>query len=57
VAKIKNIGEPSLVFTGLWFGTYVIFMRLSSENYKIALWKKKDFENRDDLLVCFDFAL
>jgi hypothetical protein len=35
-AKIKIMGEPSLVFTGLWFGTYVLFMRLPSEKYKIA---------------------
>jgi hypothetical protein len=35
-AKIKIMREPSLVFTGLWFGTYVLFMRLPSEKYKIA---------------------
>jgi hypothetical protein len=30
-AQIKIMGEPSLVFTGLWFD----FIQLSSENYKI----------------------
>jgi hypothetical protein len=38
--------EPSLVFTGLWFG----FIRLPSEKYKIILWKKKEFEDLKDLL-------
>jgi hypothetical protein len=52
-AKIKIMGEPSLVFTGLWFGTYVLFMRLPSEKYKIASWKKNDYEDLDDLLVSF----
>jgi hypothetical protein len=52
-AKIKIMGEPSLVFTGLWFGTHVLFMRLPSEKYKIASWKKNDYEDLDDLLVSF----
>jgi hypothetical protein len=52
-AKIKIMREPSLVFTGLWFGTYVLFMRLPSEKYKIASWKKNDYEDLDDLLVSF----
>jgi hypothetical protein len=52
-AKIKIMGEPSLVFTGLWFDTHVLFMRLSSEKYKIVLWKKNDYEDLDDLLVFF----
>jgi hypothetical protein len=30
-AQIKIMGEPSLVFTGLWFG----FIWLSSKKYKI----------------------
>jgi hypothetical protein len=30
-AQNKIMGEPSLVFTGLWFD----FIRLSSENYRI----------------------
>jgi hypothetical protein len=50
-AKIKIMGESSLVFTGLWFGTYVLFMRLPSEKYKIASWKNNDYEDLDDLLV------
>jgi hypothetical protein len=52
-AKIKIIEESSLLFTGLWFGTCVLFMRLSSEKYKIAPWKKNDYEDLDDLLVSF----
>jgi hypothetical protein len=37
-AQIKIMGEPSLVFTGLWFG---IYLGLPSEKYKIVSWKKK----------------
>jgi hypothetical protein len=43
VAKIKIMGEPSLVFAGLWFDAYVLFMRLHSEKYKITSWKTNDF--------------
>jgi hypothetical protein len=57
VAKIKIMREPSLVFTRLWFGIYILFMRLPSEKYKIILWKKKYFENLNDLLVLLDLAL
>jgi hypothetical protein len=32
-AQIKIMGEPLLVFTGLWFG----FIQLPSEKYKIML--------------------
>jgi hypothetical protein len=53
VAKIKIMGEPSLAFAGLWFGAYVLFMRLLLEKFKIASWKKNDFEDLDDLLVSF----
>jgi hypothetical protein len=42
------MGEPSLVFTGLWFG----FIRLPSEKYKIMSWKKKEFEDLEDF-ACF----
>jgi hypothetical protein len=52
-AKIKIMGEPSLVFIGLWFGTHALFMQLPSEKYKIASWKKNDFKDLDDLLVSF----
>jgi hypothetical protein len=52
-AKIKIMGEPSLVFTGLCFGTHALFIRLPSEKYKIASWKKNDYEDLDDLLVSF----
>jgi hypothetical protein len=31
--QIKIMGEPPLVFTGLWFG---IYLGLPSENYKIV---------------------
>jgi hypothetical protein len=48
-ASIKIMGEPSSVFTGLWFG----FIRLPSEKYKIMSWKKKEFEDLEDLLVSF----
>jgi hypothetical protein len=47
--QIKIMGEPSLVFTGLWFG----FIRLPSEKYKIMSWKKKEFEDLEDLLISF----
>jgi hypothetical protein len=52
-AKIKIMGEPSLAFIGLWFGTHVLFMRLPSKKYKITSWKKNDYEDLDDLLVFF----
>jgi hypothetical protein len=48
-AEIKIMGEPSLVFIGMWFG----FFRLSSEIYKIISWKKKEYEDLKDLLVSF----
>jgi hypothetical protein len=32
-AQIQIMGEPSLVFTGLWFD---IYLWLTSEKYKIA---------------------
>jgi hypothetical protein len=49
-ARIKIMGEPSLVFTGLWFG---IYLGLPSEKYKIMSWRKKEFEDLKDLLVSF----
>jgi hypothetical protein len=49
-AQIKIMGEPPLIFTGLWFG---IYFGLPSEKYKIASWKKKEFEDLKDLLVSF----
>jgi hypothetical protein len=52
-AKIKIMGELSLVFTGLWFDTHILFMWLSLKKYKIVLWKKNDYEDLDDLLVFF----
>jgi hypothetical protein len=48
-AQIKIMRESSLVFTGLWFG----FIRLPSEKYKIMSWKKKEFEDLEDLVVSF----
>jgi hypothetical protein len=47
--QIKIMGEPSLVFTGLWFGS----IRLPSGKYKIMSWKKKEFEDLEDLVVSF----
>jgi hypothetical protein len=49
-AQIKIMEEPSLIFTGLWFG---IYLGLPSEKYKIALWKKKEFKDLKDLPVSF----
>jgi hypothetical protein len=48
--QIKIMGEPLLVFTGLWFG---IYLGLPLEKYKIVSWKKKEFEDLKDLLVSF----
>ena len=53
--KIKR-GEPSLVFTGLWFGVFVVVLRLPPEKYKIVSWKKKGLEDLIDLLVSFNFV-
>jgi hypothetical protein len=39
-AQIKIMGEPSLVFTVLWFG----FIWLPWGIYKIVSWKKKEYE-------------
>jgi hypothetical protein len=50
IAAQKIMGEPSVVFTGLWFG---IYLELSLEKYKIVSWKKKEFEDVKDLLVSF----
>jgi hypothetical protein len=48
-AQIKIMGEPSLVFIGLWFGS----IRLPSEKYKIMSWKKKEFKDLEYLVVSF----
>lgn len=50
VAQIKIMGEPSLVFSGLWFG---IYLRLPPGKYKIVSWKNKEFEDLENLLVSF----
>ena len=50
--KIKVMGEPSLVFTGICVDIYVTF-QLPSEKYKIVSWKKKEFEDIEDLLFSF----
>jgi hypothetical protein len=49
-AQIKTLGEPLLVFSGLWFD---IYLQLPPEKYKIMSWKKKKFEDLKDLLVSF----
>jgi hypothetical protein len=43
------MGEPLSVLIGLWFG----FIWLPSEKYKIMSWKKKEFEDPEDLLISF----
>jgi hypothetical protein len=48
-AQIKIMGEPSLVFSGQWFG---IYLRLPLEKYKIVSLKK-EFKDLEDLLVSF----
>jgi hypothetical protein len=48
-AQIKTMGEPSLVFTSLWFGS----IQVPSGKYKIMSWKKKEFEDLQDLVVSF----
>ena len=53
--KIKK-GEPSVVFTGLWFGGVGVVLRLPSEKYKIVSWMKKGLEDLIDLLVSFSFV-
>jgi hypothetical protein len=49
-AQIQIMGESSLVFKSLWFD---IYLWLTSEKYKTASWKKKEFEDLKDLLVPF----
>ena len=53
--KIKK-GEPSVVFTGLWFGSVGVVLRLPSEKYKIVSWKKKELEDLIDLFVSFSIV-
>jgi hypothetical protein len=48
-AQIKIMGEPSLVFLAHWFN----FIWLPCEKYKIISWKKKEFEDLEDLLISF----
>jgi hypothetical protein len=48
-SQIKIMGEPSLVFTGLWFWFYSVAFWKN----KIMSWKKKEFEDLKDLLVSF----
>jgi hypothetical protein len=48
MVQIKIMEEPSLVFLGLLFG---IYLRLPSGKYKIVSWKKKEFEDLEDVLV------
>ena len=53
--KIKR-EEPSLVFTGVWFGVFGVVLRLPSEKYKIVSWMKKGLEDLIDLLVSFSIV-
>ena len=50
-AKIKIIGEPSLAFTDC--DLVSVSFRRPLENYKMVSWKKKEFEDLEDLLVSF----
>jgi hypothetical protein len=45
------MGEPSLLFTSLWFN---IYLWLTLEKYKITSWKNKEFEDLKDLLILFE---
>jgi hypothetical protein len=46
--------EPSLVFTGRWFDTYVILLWSHLEKHKtVSHEKKKEFKDLEDLLVYF----
>jgi hypothetical protein len=49
-SQIKIMGEPSLIFSDLWFDIYI---RLPPGKYKIVSWKKKEFEDLEVLLVSF----
>ena len=42
-----------MALTGLWFDISVIFLRLPSEKNMIVSWKKKEFEDFEDLLFSF----
>jgi hypothetical protein len=46
-AQIKIVGESSSVLSGLWFDC----LWLPSGTYKIVSWKKKEFEDFEDLPV------
>jgi hypothetical protein len=48
--------ELLLLFTSLWFDIYVIFST-AIKKYKIAAWKKKEFENLKDLFVSYRLYL
>ena len=48
---IIKTGEPSVVFTGLWFGGFGVVLRLRSEKYNIVSWMKNGLEDLIDLLV------
>jgi hypothetical protein len=52
-AQLKIVGEPSSVFSGLWFDC----LWLPPGKYKIVSWKKKYFQDIEDLLIFLDFIL
>jgi hypothetical protein len=52
-AQIKIIGEPSLIFTGLWFG----FIRLPSENTRLCHGRKKSLKTSKICSFLLDFIL
>jgi hypothetical protein len=49
-AQIKIMGDPSLVFSGLYFD---IYLRLPPRKYEIMSWKKKEFKDLVVLLISF----
>jgi hypothetical protein len=53
VAQIKIMGEPSLVFTDLWFG----FIRLPSENIRLCHGRRKSLKTSKICLLLLDFIL
>jgi hypothetical protein len=50
IAAQKIMRELSSVSTDLWFA---IYLWLTSEEYKIVFWKKKEIEDLGDLLLSF----
>jgi hypothetical protein len=56
-AQIKTMGEPSLVFTGLWFDTFVIFLRLPLESTRLCHGRRKSLKISKIYSFLLDFIL